>query len=357
MLGSQYWLECACVSTALASHSPAFTRRGTTTTHARRTNITPTYFHQGRLSPKHDRIAHKAHLFRLWQTPKRPKSPSKKSKKTFIKSHPPSSQEKITKTNAVYSDVYFKSNRSLNGVLKNISDYNQQENNSLVCSDYFLGKTYLENPHLAIFELRKTIEYHAVLCGMYLQYDYEMTVPAFRAKCFERYEKSMSSFHNYVPLIRIDNDIYEQYFYEKKWDEFVSRISIKDAQKRVESFLSHEDLDRISPVRGKDEYEMVPTSEREILKLSSLSVHELEEVLFKRKDAKDKRVKIRSLEDVRFSRHYPLLEPLILKDEEFDNKKARLRIAEHKKIVRITIAYTLAFFILVIVTFFIIYFA
>lgn len=265
----------------------------------------------------------------------------------------------LKKHNTIYSDLYFKSNKSLNGVIKNLSDYNQLENNTLVCDDHFLTRNLLNEKHLAIYEVRKTVEFRAVLRDMYVQYDYDLTVPAFRAKCFEKFEKNSSSFSNYAPIIKIEKkDVYEQYFYEKKYDEVVSRISVVDSRKRkMDQFLSNEDLDRISPVKHKKQYSVLPTSERDILRLSSLSVHELEDILLKRKGSeKQKRVKIRSLEDVRFSRTYPMLEPLILKDE-YDSEKVRLRIAEHKKIVRITIAYTLAFFILVIITFFIIYYA
>lgn len=270
-----------------------------------------------------------------------------------------SPQRKIIKTDIVYSNKYFKSNRSLNGVIKNISAFNQLENNTLACADHFLSKSYLENSHLAVFELRKTIEYRAVLLDMYPQYDFELTVPAFRAKCFERYERNLSAYQIYVPLIQIDNDVYEQYFYERKWEDLVSRISIKSSKRKRASFsFSSDELDKISPVRKMD-YERVPSDERDIMKLSSLSVHDLEDVLLKRKGIdRDKRVRVRSSEDVRFSRHYPLLEPLILKEDDYHSQKAhRARVSEHKKLVRITIAYTLAFFILVIVTFFIIYFA
>lgn len=321
-------------------------------THARRF-YAPTYFAHTDITKGHQKHTH---FFKLWQ--KRDRSPKKYKK---YKKRSTSPQKKVIRDNVMFSNRYFKSNRSLNGVIKNIADFTQIESNILICADLFLNPTYLENSHLAVFELRKTIEFRAVLRDLYIQYDFELSVPAFRAKCFELYEKNLSSYQNYVPLIQIDNDVYEQYFYEKKWEDAVSRISIKGSRKKsFEAFPSYEDLDRISPVRSKLEYEMVPSSERDIMKLSSLSVHELEDVLLKRKGRdRDKRVKVRSQEDVRFSRHYPLLEPLILKeDSDYDTLKSqRLRIAEHKKIVRITIAYTLAFFILVIVTFFIIYFA
>lgn len=331
-----------------SAHAPS---KGHPTTHARKI-FAPSYFGQDNLTKRH---AKHSHFFKIWQKQDRSPKKSKKDKIQLI-----SQRKNVIQNDIVYSNLYFKCNKSLNGVIKSLTDFNQLENNISVCADHFLNKTYLENPHLAVFELRKTIEYRAILRDMYLQYDFELTVPAFRAKCFERYEKNLSSFQNYVPLIQIDNDVYEQYFHEKKWEDVIGRISVRGARKRrLDTFSSSEDLDRISPVRSKLDYEMIPSSERDIIKLSSLSVHELEDVVLKRKNVgRDKRVKIRSMEDVRFSRHYPLLEPLILKDDDYDTQKAqRARIAEHKKIVRITIAYTLAFFILVIVTFFIIYFA
>lgn len=255
--------------------------------------------------------------------------------------------------NYVYSDRYFKNNQSLNGVIKNLTDFNQIENNIILCNQNYLNPSLLTEPHLGIFEVRKSVEYRAVLKDLYIQFDFDLSVPAFRGKCFEKYEKNMSSFKNYIPIIQIENDVYEQYFYEKTYEEMSSRVSFQTSV--LKRIFSVEDLDKISPVKQK--YSPVPTSERDILRLSSLSVHELEDILLKRKSVDRPRVKIRSLDDVRFARTYPMLEPLILKDESYDSEKIRMRIAEHKKIVRITIAYTLAFFILVIITFFIIYYA
>lgn len=265
----------------------------------------------------------------------------------------------------MYSDEYFRRNQSLNAIIKNLNELTQFENNILVGDEP--NPNILQQKHLAIYELRKTVEYEAVLRDLYLQYDYDISVPAFRAKCFELSERNVRSYRNYVPIIRVEKiDTYEQFFYVKKYDEVVSRIAhsnpkVKSTERVVLSSYPdyyNNDLDRITPVKYKKDYINVPTSERDVLRLSSLSVHELEDILLKRKGTdKHGRVKVRSLEDVRLGRAYPMLEPLILKEDEYDSEKIRLRISEHKKIVRITIAYTLAFFILVIITFFIIYYA
>lgn len=233
-------------------------------------------------------------------------------------------------------------------MLKNLHELHQIHNNTLIAYPH----ARLARAHLPIYELRKTLEFRAVLRDLYIQYDYELTVPAFRAKCFERLESNLRSYTDYAPMIKIDEDVYEEYFLEKSMQEMTSRVPARTGPRRDQVWYSETDLDRISPV--KQRYTKLPTSERD-LRLSSLSVHELEDILLRRADRP--RVKVRSVEDVRFGRAYPLLEPLILKEDEMDGEKVRLRIAEHKKIVRITIAYTLAFFILVIITFFIIYYA
>lgn len=263
----------------------------------------------------------------------------------------------------VYSDLYFKYNRPLNGVIKNLLDYTQLENNSLVCGYYFDEQDYIKTqnqlkiPHLSIFEVKKTIEYNAVLKNLFVQYDFDINIAAFRAKCFENAEKNSCSFRDYVPLIRVNlTDAYEQYFEVKRFEEMSNRISHIPSRKKKfgKIWASNLDLDRITPVKFKKR-------EREnMFNLSSLSVHELEEILLSRKRVEKelKHSKVRSLEDVRIARSFPILEPLLLKeDDDIDSEKVRLRISEHKKIVRITIAYTLAFFILAIITFYIIYYA
>lgn len=276
----------------------------------------------------------------------------------------------------VYSDLYLRSHKPLNGVIKNLRDYTQLENNSLVCGYYFEEQDYtqtqkqLKKAHLSIFEIRKTVEYNAVLKNLYLQYDFDINVAAFRRKCFEKAEINNNSFRDYCPLIAVNNngrrEAYEQYFELRKLENVCGRVwhcSHSKRKKFGKIWASNSDLDRITPVKFRklDKLEKLEKQEsKEIdrdFNLSSLSVQELEAILLteQRNEAK---FKVRSLEDLRLSRNFPTLEPLLLKEEdEIDSEKIRLRISEHKKIVRITIAYTLAFFVLAIITFYIIYYA
>lgn len=266
----------------------------------------------------------------------------------------------------VYSDLYFKLNKSMSGVLKNVRDFTQLENNSLVCGYYFDEQDYcqiqtsLQKPHLSLYELRKTVEYNAVLRNLYIQYDFDLNIAAFRAKCFEKRERNNSSFKNYAPVIAVNSiDAYEQYFETKSFADMAKRVSHFNVQVKRKKFgkiwASNNDLDKITPVKIKHQRKDI-NLESSDFNLSSLSVHELEEMLLSRKE--QSKLKIRSLEDLRLPRNFPILEPLLLKEEdEIDSEKIRLRISEHKKIVRITIAYTLAFFILAIITFYIIYYA
>lgn len=266
----------------------------------------------------------------------------------------------------VYSDLYFKLNKSMNGVLKNVRDFTQLENNSLACGYYFDEQDYcqiqtsLQKPHLSLYELRKTVEYNAVLRNLYIQYDFDVNIASFRAKCFEKRERNNRSFNNYAPIIAVNSiEAYEQYFETKNFADMAKRFSHFNIQIKRKKFgkiwASNNDLDKITPVKIKHQRKD-NNLECSDFNLSSLSVHELEEMLLSRKE--QNKLKIRSLEDLRLPRNFPILEPLLLKEEdELDSEKIRLRISEHKKIVRITIAYTLAFFILAIITFYIIYYA
>lgn len=211
-----------------------------------------------------------------------------------------------------YSDFYFKNNQTLNTYLVPVRNLVQTERNILVSNT--------------------ESNFNTAFVPFYYKYAAQDTpglllnLPKFDLnESRDKLELESCLFKNNVPIFVSTSD----YFYPRKvCSHHYSRISFLNGKKKT---VQNVNLDEIMPVLDEmpcssdvlhydeadsfEEHTNQPINERDVL----------------------------------------LLNPLLL--ESVTRTKPRLTQSEHRKIARITIMYTLAFFALVLITFFVIYLA
>ncbi|KAJ8920100.1 hypothetical protein NQ315_011755 [Exocentrus adspersus] len=197
-----------------------------------------------------------------------------------------------------YSDLYFKDNQSLNSRFIRLGDFSETATKVLVSN-----KIVDFSNAFVPFYRRSSQEFPGVLLDTKNNISLDL-------------KESPCIFKNHVPVFTCVN---KSFYPSKVFDSRYCRTSI-DGRKRA---VRNVNLDEIVPVL-------------EDLSLSSLDVSRYEE------------------EPVR-ERDVILLNPLLL--ESATRPEPRLIQSEHKKMARITILYVLAFFALILVTFFVIYLA
>ncbi|RZC42945.1 glycogen debranching enzyme, partial [Asbolus verrucosus] len=207
----------------------------------------------------------------------------------------------------VYSDLYFKNNITLNKSLLKLSAYVHGSNNSLISVHSSIHKKNFVPFFNECFGLLQIVKYS----------------PSDSSDINFNLDKS---FTNYYPIFKYDS-FHSQI---KFFNDLLSRLSLPHVQTfRRKPLSSLVDLDEISPV--EDDNPRIP---------DDLIINQIERPLL------DK------------SRCNPIiLEPLSLEIVQKKRVMNRVYETEQKKLVRITIMYTLAFFALAITTFFIIYLA
>lgn len=210
-----------------------------------------------------------------------------------------------------YIDFYFKNNQTLNSNLVPVENLVQTEHNILVSS----VESNINTAFVPFYYKYATQDPPGLL----------LNLPKFDLnEAPHRLELDSCLFKNYVPIfVSTNNNFYPKKVYSHQY----SRTSFSNGKKKT---VQNVNLDEIMPVLDEiscssdvlhyeadliDENTNQPISERDVL----------------------------------------LLNPLLL--ESVPRTKPRLTQSEHKKIARITIMYTLAFFALVLITFFVIYLA
>lgn len=232
----------------------------------------------------------------------------------------------------IYSDLYFKQNKSLFGYIKHIGNLAYGSNNTSVFNDELFNSRKINFEYMPIY--------------MFVNYDHAHLKLLMDLTTTES-KKSLSasnSFKKPIPLIVYNTEIEDlDEVKEKSFGEKCNRVCSNYYFYRTKKKKQKINLDEISPV--ENEHFCISTPK---IKKQHKSLEEIEKMLFEKK----------KLElQLQAERNLFLLEPLLLENLPTKRIDHKLTPIEHKKIVRFTIMYTLAFFALAIVTFFIIYLA
>lgn len=253
-------------------------------------------------------------------------------------------------TSKVYSDLYFKHNKPLFGYFISPDEITYtNENISIFNNENFtLRKRNFEYMPILEFTREESNLKFDYECDSHLKLLSDISGREPETKKDITYNES---YRNYVPLITYnifknnlsdENIVFD--FFEKTNRVCLNYCFFLNKKKIPKSNVN---LDEISPVENEN---VTIGNPRSIKKLSDKSLDEIEKILLERK-------KIEMKKEAEKSKNQFLLEPLLLEEvpkKHIDNK---ITISEHKKIIRFSIMYTLAFFALAIVTFFIVYLA
>lgn len=215
-------------------------------------------------------------------------------------------------TFTTYSDIYFKNNQTLNSFIVPVHELVQTEHNILISNS------------VSNFSTAFVPFYYKYVAqdipGMLLN------LPKFDLnESRDKLELNSCLFKNYAPIFASTSN---RFYPSKVYSHHYSRVSFSNGKKKA---LQSVNLDEIKPVLD------------EISNSSGVLHYEETDLI---NEPTNQPITERDV---------LLLNPLLL--ETGPRVKPRVTQSEHKKIARITIMYTLAFFALVLVTFFVIYLA
>lgn len=238
----------------------------------------------------------------------------------------------------IYSDMYFRYKKSLFGYVKFLDDLVYSCNNVAIFNDenFNLGKNNFE--YMPIYEFSNHERSHLKLLIDLSSDDAETMSRTF--------VENSNSFKTKIPLIQYNTYMEENsLFTEKSYGEKCNRVCTNYYFYRTKKKKVKQNLDEISPVENEN---ITISTPKVVKKYPNKSLDEIEKILLEKK----------KLElQLQAERNIFLLEPLLLENIPSKRLENKITPSEHKKIVRFTIMYTLAFFALAIVTFFIIYLA
>lgn len=235
--------------------------------------------------------------------------------------------------------MYVRLNKSLFGYVKHLDDLVYTCNNVAIFNEdsFNLGKNNFE--YMPIYKFCSYEKSHLkLLIDLNNRKDMETVSKMFKEKSY--------SYKTDVPFIVYntymeDDDIY----YEKSYAEMCSRVCTNYFFYRTKKKRQKLNYDEISPVENEN---VTISTPRVVKKYPNKSLDEIEKLLL---DKKKLEIQLQA------ERNIFLLEPLLLENIPSKRLENKITPSEHKKIIRFTIMYTLAFFALAIVTFFIIYLA
>lgn len=199
-----------------------------------------------------------------------------------------------------YSNLYFKFNKSLN----NTSVY---INNIIVNTNCLIVNNSFNSDHFVPFYFRLSTNFNNKICQGLL-----LDVPIYNKLnlLLPKLKTNYLSYNNYVPIFI--NPIQDENYKEKCIYSLYNRISF--VNNNINRKIIHqENLDEISPVEEDEQRPFIiindPKLEQNVIK----------------------------------DKHILLLNPLLLEIKPRRHKQHYISVSEHKKIVQITISYTLAF--------------
>lgn len=251
---------------------------------------------------------------------------------------PESSRIFLKNTFKMYSDVYFKMNQPLFGYKIDSTQVFYACNSVKIYSKLYNNISY---EYLPIFQHSFLNIYGLLLDLSYFRFEDSH-------KLLSKPNQNTKLFKNYVPAVIYNHNTDDSinYYPLNDYNYRNSHKYSKTYEFKVKKQKVFVDLDEISPV----ENENITISSPKLTKFhNKKTLDKMEHKLIEQK-----RINMK----LQTEKNVFLLEPLLLENVLLNKVgKEKLTLTEHKKIVRLTIFYTLAFFALALVTFFIIYLA
>lgn len=234
----------------------------------------------------------------------------------------------------VYSDIYFKLNQPLFGFKIDLSNVFYDSNCVKVYAQVYSNITY---EYVPIFQ-KKNHDPVGILANM---------KRADSRKFVSKFNRNTKVFKNYISPIIYNHNKNEIDNYSNVLKSYLYRNSVeynKTFQFKPIVPKYNVDLDEISPVEDEGTYINSPKLNHK----NRRALQELQSSLLKQSSVCNKN-------NSENDSNIIILQPFKLNAINKQIEKEKLTLSDHKKIVRLTIFYTLSFFALAIITFFVIY--